>query len=109
MVRPLGVALVSLPAVLLVACGSSEDGAFRGVVSGPDGSPAAWCTLAVVPGPDVRAPVPEFAALTGADGSYRYPLPAGTFEVTARCPGGLATATSTIAPGEETVLDLVVD
>ena len=54
--RSLGVAVVSLPAVLLVACGSTEDGAFRSVVTGPDGSPAAGCTLVVVPGPDVRGP-----------------------------------------------------
>jgi hypothetical protein len=100
--------LASLPAVLLVACSSPEDGAFRGAVRGPDGAPAAGCTLTVVPGRDVREPVPEFAALTGADGSYRYPLPAGTFEVTALCADGSATVTSTLAPGEETVLDLAV-
>jgi hypothetical protein len=55
-----------------------------GTVTDMDGNPLAEVGIAVTEG---TAPTPEILKLSGEDGKYTWPLPAGTFTLTARKDG----------------------
>ena len=94
---------VLLLCVLLVAgCGAAEDGEVRGTVTSADGTPLAECAVAPVDGRGV----PETAAVTDSDGTYRWRLPAGDYEMGVTCDAGEVVEPVTVEGGETVLLDV---
>lgn len=89
----------------LAGCNAQpEFGHINGTVTEKLGSPAAKCaiTVATISG----GPVPELAAVTGSDGTFRWPVPPGTFEVSATCDTFQARATIAVRANETVNISL---
>ncbi|HWR97774.1 MAG TPA: carboxypeptidase regulatory-like domain-containing protein [Candidatus Methanoperedens sp.] len=114
----LGIAVLAA-GLLFAACASASDGdrpvssegdgwapargafaGIRGIVSDSEGLPLAEAGVAVTAG---TAPVPEMLMLTAEDGSYSWPLPAGTFSLTVTLDGYRTQTLEATVPEEETV------
>jgi len=72
----------------------------RGTVTDTAGNPLAEVGVAVTA---ATSPVPEMLSLTAPDGSYSWPLPAGTFSLTANLDGFQAQTLEVAVPEGGTV------
>jgi len=78
-----------------------------GTVTDMDGNPLAEVGIAVTEG---TAPTPEILKLSGEDGKYTWPLPAGTFTLTARKDGYKELSQEVVVKeGETTRLDFKLE
>ncbi|WP_170177887.1 carboxypeptidase-like regulatory domain-containing protein [Thermomonospora umbrina] len=92
-------------------------GAISGLILTPSGRPAADCSVVPEAISHPRPPIPEMMLVTGPDGRYRWPLPPGTYRLTARCVdpasgGRQITGTVTdlvVGPGDEVTADIALD
>jgi hypothetical protein len=84
------------------ACGSTEDGVVRGVVTTDDGAPVAGC--AVVPVSLSGTTVPETASVTAPEGSYGWTLSPGEYDMGVFCDPPQGEAHGVVVPAGETVL-----
>jgi len=78
-----------------------------GTVTDMDGNPLAEVGIGVTEG---TAPTPEILMLSGEDGKYTWPLPAGTFTLTARKDGYKELSQEVVVKeGETTQLDFKLE
>ncbi|MQY02542.1 carboxypeptidase-like regulatory domain-containing protein [Actinomadura macrotermitis] len=84
-------------------------GAISGRVLTAAGTPVPDCPVLPEATSHPAPALPELAAVTNAEGHYRWPLPSATYTLTARCAQGTAHATNLVLhPGEELTADLIL-
>ena len=87
----------------------AEGRGVSGVVVGASGSPVAGALVVPAAQAGTTAAIPEIAVITGADGRFFWPLPAGSYRLTAMIDGAeAASGDVTVASYGATALRLVV-